>query len=173
MMDLVVTMTRYSRLHPVHSIKHVVDKQGGLVLGTNVVENVIVAKDTPVLTVAQDVETGSRVNAIFLNVQVTPTSSASIANVYLAVFKNPGDNLTPPNANAVGVSDNKKWVIHQEMIMCQQESIGSIPRTLFKGVISIPGSYKRFGTKDRLNIVLFAPGCNFNYCIQCIYKEIK
>ncbi len=166
-------MTRFTRLHPVHSVKHVVDKQGGIGIDTIVNEDLVKSVDAPVLANVEEVETGSTVGSIFLNVQVTPTSEASIANVYMYVFKNPGTNITGAKGNAVGGSDMKKQVIHQEMIMCQQEATSAIPRTLFKGVISIPRGYKRFGTQDTLKLILYAPGCTFNYCIQCIYKEIK
>ena len=47
-----------------------------------------------------------------------------------------------PAANAVGGDDNKRYVIHQEMVMVQKIT-PSNPRTLFKGVIAIP--------KGRLN----------------------
>ncbi len=167
-------MGRYSRLHPVHTVKHIVDKQGGLVIDTNTAEVLVNAKDSPIInTNPQDVEHGSTVNAIFLNVQVTPTSEASIANVYMYVVKNVGNQLTLVKGNAVGTSDIRKFVIHQEMIMCQQEATSSIPRTLFKGVIALPRSYKRMGIADRLNLVLYASGCTFNYCVQCIYKEVQ
>ncbi len=166
-------MGRYSRLRPVHSQKHVVDNQGGLIVDTNAFVQIAEAKDAPVRANETEVETASHVNAFFINVQVTPTSEASIANVYMYVVKNPGASFSLPKGNAVGASDLKKFVIHQEMIMCQQEATSSIPRTLFKGVIRVPGSYKRMGADDKLTLVLYAPGCTFNFCVQTIYKEIR
>ncbi len=166
-------MGRYSRLHPVHTIKHVVDQQGGTALGTKEFIDLVRAKDAPVLANIAEVETGSHVNGIFLNVQVVPTSSGSIPNIYMIVVKVPADNLTIPNPNVIGSSDIKKFVIHQEMIMCQKISDTANPRTIFKGVIGVPGSYKRMGTADVLYCVLFAPGVAFNWCVECIYKEIR
>ncbi len=167
-------MARFRRnLHPVNTVKHVVDRQGGIAIDTNVSEELAHARDNPTVATVNDIAIASHINGIFLNVQVTPTSEASIANVYMYVMKNPGSNFAKPKGNAVGVSDVKKFIIHQEMIMCQQEAVSSIPRTLFKGVIAVPGSYKRFGVDDSLVLVLYAPGCTFNYCVQCIYKEIR
>ncbi len=165
-------MARMSRLRPVHSLKHVVDVQGGLVATTK--QDVILVEASHVTSQAAiaDVEVGSTVNAIFLNVQVAATGTAALANVYMYVLKNPGNNLTEVDGNAIGASDIKKFVIHQEMIMTEKNTT-AIPRTLFKGVISLPRGYKRFGTKDRLILSLFAPGVNFDFCVQCIYKEYQ
>ncbi len=128
--------------------------------------------DTPVIANRDDVETGSTVNAIFLVVEVVATSSAALSNVYMTVFKNPGANLTPPGANVVGSDDNKKYVIHQEMVMMQEQT-GSNPRTLFKGVIVFPRGYRRNGPNDIWQISLLAPGVSFNYCLQVHYKEFR
>ncbi len=90
----------------------------------------------------------------------------------MIVFKNPGNNLTMPTANAVGVSDNKKYIIHQEMVMMEQ-SISGNPRTLFNGVIVIPKGYRRMGPDDTLKMATFAPGVNTFVCFQCHYKEFR
>ncbi len=165
-------MGRYSNLHPVHSQKHVIDVQGGLVATTQQAIDLVEAVDAPTVAVVDSVEIASTVNAIFLNVQVAATGTAALANVYMYVMKNPGSNLSLPQANTVGASDEKKFIIHQEMIMTEKNTT-AIPRTLFKGVIKIPRGYKRFGIKDKLQIALLSPGVNFDFCIQCIYKEIN
>ncbi len=159
-------------LRPVNRIKHVIDRQGGAVIGVQSNLNLINAEDAPVLANDSQVQTGSTVNGIFLKVEVNATSSAALSNAYMMVFKNPGGNLTFPNANVVGVDDNKKYVIHQEMVMLQQQT-GSNPRTLFVGVIVIPRGYRRFGPKDLLSIQIFSPGVTLNFCIQCHYKEFR
>ncbi len=159
-------------LHPVNSLKHIVDIQGGLIADTQVVEDVIKVVENPVTTVAKDVENGCTVSAIFLNVQVSGTGTGALSNVYMYVMKNPGNNIVNPQANLVGVSDERRFIIHQEMIMTEKNTT-AIPRTLFKGVIKIPRGYKRFGVKDRLQVALFSPGVTYEYCLQCIYKEIR
>ncbi len=118
---------------------------------------------------------GSKINGVFLNLQVAATGTASIANVYMMIYSNPGNNITignTPNANAVGTSDFKKQVFHQEMQMTEKNTT-AIPRTLFKGVLKLPKKFLRQGQNDTLNIALFAPGVTFDYCLQCIYKEIR
>ncbi len=173
MMALMIIMPRFSRnIRPVHSIKHVVDTQGGLIAGTQATNDIVEGVDAPTLATVDRVETGSRVGSIFLNVQVAATGTAALANVYMAVCKNPGGNLTFPNANVLGASDNKKYVIHQEMIMTEKNTT-AIARTLFKGVIKIPRGYARFGINDKLILLLFAPGVDFDFCFQSIYKEYR
>ncbi len=167
-------MGRYSnRLRPVNSIKHIVDIQGGLIVNTQVDEELIVAVDSTVSTSNPfHVEKGCTVSSLFLNVQVAATSTSALANVYMAVMKSPGDNISVPQVNTIGTSDERRFVIHQEMIMTEKNTT-AIPRTLFKGVIKIPRGYKRFGIKDKLYLSLKSPGVSYDYCIQAIYKEFK
>ncbi len=164
---------RGSSIRPVHRIKHVVDFQAAVSLGVQSNNTLIIAKDAPALANTADVETGSKVNGIYLHVEVVNTGVTGVlANAYLMVFKNPGGNLTFPNANVVGANDNKKYVIHQEMVMLQMVD-NSNPRTLFNGVIVIPRGYRRFGPNDSLHFQIFSPGIELTFCVQCHYKEFR
>ncbi len=161
------------RLRPVNRIKHVVDSQFATAAGATQSVNVIFASDTPDLAADAEVETGSTVNAIYLRVEVVNTGVTGIlANCYLTVGKNPGGNLTLPALNAVGVSDNKRFIIHQEMVMLNMTDNGN-PRTLFNGVIVIPRGYRRMGPNDLLTVSIFSPGVEITGCIQCHYKEFR
>ncbi len=130
--------------------------------------------DAPVLTNVTEVESGSTVNGIYLRVEVSRTGTTSdvLANVYMMVVKNTTGALNFPNANTVGSSDLKKYVVHQEMVMLQGNN-ASNPRTLFNGVIVIPRLYRRMSQGDFLQVMVFAPGVNINLCIQCHYKEFR
>ncbi len=160
------------RLRPVKSYKHVVDFQGALVAGTQVNTSVIDAVDNPTLADTDAVEVASTVNSIFLKVEGYATSAAALSNLYMIVMKNPSNTITTPQANLIGPSDVKKFIIHQEMVMLQQVDKGN-PRTLFRGVIKIPRGYRRFGQDDALIIGLLSPGVSVFFCIQCIYKEFR
>ncbi len=161
-----------SAIRPVHRIKHVVDTQIGVPLGTKTGVNLIKSVDNPVITAEEDVETGSKVNGIYLKVEVYATTSGALSNVYMIIFKNPGLNLTSPEPNQVGKNDNKRFVIHQEMVMLQKVT-NSNPRTLFNGVIVLPRGYRRFGPNDTLDAIFLAPGVNIDLCLQCHYKEFR
>ncbi len=159
-------------LRPVHRIKHVIDGQFAVALGTQSTKDLIKSVDAPVLANATEVETGSKVNGIYLHVECYVTSSGALANAYLMVFKNPGGNLTFPAANNVGIDDNKKYVIHQEMVMLQKVT-PSNPRTIFNGVIVIPRGYRRFGPNDLLQFAVLMPGTTGDFCFQSHYKEFR
>ncbi len=159
-------------MRPVNRIKHVVDIQSATVAGTKEEKYLIIAKDAPTLGLASEVQTGCTVNAIFMTVEAVATSSAALPNFYMMVMKNPGDNLSFPDPNQVGTNDNKRYVIHQEMVMFQEQT-GSNPRTVFKGVILIPKGYRRFGPGDSLKISVLAPGVSTNWCFQAHYKEFR
>ncbi len=165
---------RQNNLRPVHSIKHVVDAQFATVAGTQVNTNLVNSIDAPTLANTSSVETGCTVNAIFLKVEInqTSTTGGGLPNAYLIIVKNVGGNLLSIPANAVGSDDNKRFVIHQEMVMRQNLDNGN-PRILFQGVIMIPKGYRRFGINDLLQIGILNPAGTMDVCLQCIYKEFR
>ncbi len=132
------------------------------------------AVQSPVLTTPNQVAIGARVSSIYLSVEaaVNDAIDGAIPNFYLIVFKSPGANLAVPTASSVGTSDNKRFVIHQEMVMLTNID-GGAPRVVFKGVIRIPRGYARQGNDDALFVSLVCPSLTSKVCIQCIYKEFR
>ncbi len=171
-----MTFRRFNRgnfLRPINRIKHVVDQQFVTPGGTALDHTIAFASNTPDLTTAAEVETGSTIRSFFQTIEVNNTSTAGIlANAYAMWFKNPGGNLTFPNPNAVGIDDNKKYVFHQEMIMLQMQD-NSNPRTLFKGVMRIPRHMQRMAPNDLIQVRIFSPGIEITGCIQDHYKELR
>ncbi len=164
--------SRNQSMRPVNRIKHVVDTQLGLVLDTQSNQNLIKSVDAPILANPEEVVTGSVVNAVYLKVEAYATTASALANLYMLVLKNPGAEIVVPQPNQVGISDAKRFVIHQEMVMLEQ-SVNGNPRTVFNGVIIIPRGYRRFGPNDFLQLALYAPGVNTSICFQCHYKEFR
>ncbi len=171
-------MARYSSLHPVHRIKHVVDAQIAVPVNT-AIENVIaLVKDAPSLANTNEVETGAKINGFFITVEAITTESATAKtpNFYLAIWKNPGNNITMANGNAIGSSDSKNLVIHQEMVMLQgSASDDGVPRNIFKGVVVVPKGMRRCAPNDRWQIQYFIPstGVATVTCLQVHYKEFR
>ncbi len=161
-----------NNLRPVNRIKHVVDAQQAATAGTQIAVSLIDSVDAPVISDTDGVETGSTVNAIYLKSEAVALTSAALPNIYMFIFKNPGGNLTAMEGNVVGASDNKKYVIHQEMTMMERSDNGN-PRTLFNGVVVIPRGYRRNGPDDNMSVLYFSPGINFEVCTQCHYKEFR
>ncbi len=172
-------MARYRSnmaLRPVHRIKHVVDSSATITAAVNHPITLINSKDAPVLANVTEVETGAKVNGIYLKVEVASNEAqdvGAIPNVYLAIVKDPGGSIGSSIVpNTVGSNDNKRFVIHQEMIMLDNK-LGGNPRVLFNGVIAIPRGYRRFGPNDVLICRILAPALNIALCIQCHYKEFR
>ncbi len=175
--ELVDMRHRRMSLRPVHSIKHVVDFQTAVPANTQITQLLVNVVDAPTLGVDAAVETGATINSFYITTEVvaSETSTTDTPNFYWILFKNPGSNVgTIPNGNAVGSSDFKRNVIHQEMVMLNPVDGGS-PRNVFKGVIKIPRHMKRCGPNDQWFIQLFIPstGTAVNCCTQCHYKEYR
>ncbi len=128
--------------------------------------------DNPVLANANENETGSKINGMYIRVEAYATTAAALSNIYMLIGKSPGANITLPNPNVVGINDNKRFVIHQEMVMLEQ-SVNGNPRTLFNGVVVMPRGYRRNGPNDRTSLFTLAPGVNTNICVQAHYKEFR
>ncbi len=163
-------------LRPIHRIKHVVDFSATLAKSTLLNTVIVQSLDAPVLANTAEVESGCTVNGIYLRVEIAsndPIDVGAIPQVYLAVWKDPGGNLTTVDPSAIGANDNKRFVIHQEMAMLQNAGQGSNPRTLFNGVIVIPKGYRRMAINDQLSVVIKSFALDIAVCIQCHYKEFR
>ncbi len=165
---------RTSSLRPINSVKHIVDDQGGIVADTKVNVDLVQGVDSATTAAVENVQIGSKVNGIFLNIQVIGTGVGGVLNqVYFIIYKNPGNNISAadiPKGNVTGASDFKRQIFHTEMIMLGSTD-GDIPQTLFKGVIRIPRIFQNIRINDKIALQLFAPGGTVNYCVQAIYKS--
>jgi len=169
-------------LRPVQSLKHVVESSGAVNLAAVSVTDVINVVSNPVDTVANACAVGSTVHSIYLRVEVVGIiGAAGIDNIYMAVYKNQGNLINAPNLDAIGGTEKRRFVIHQEMLMTGQPGgnpgSSNIPRTLFKGVVKIPRGYKRNAVDDKLQVLLQhrvgESSQKTNFCIECIYKEFR
>ncbi len=162
-------------MRPINRIKHIIDNSATVAKATNLTIDLVHSVDAPVIANTDEVVTGSTVNGIFLNVQVASNDVADpgvIPNVYMAVFKNPGAQISL-NPQNLGDDINKRFVIHQEMIMIENTGQGGNTKTLFKGVIVIPKGFRRFAPTDKLQITIRANQLDIAFCLQCIYKEFR
>ncbi len=162
-------------LRPVQRIKHVIDFQAGVILGTQLNTSIAVTVDSTTLAATTNVETGSKINGFYIKAEVSATSGTALANVYFLLFKNVGGNLGTPVANAIGPSDNKRFIIHQEMVMIQKfdADVAANPRVLFIVLIVVPRGYRRNGPNDLWQLGVFSPGANLDLCVQAHYKEFR
>ncbi len=168
---------RSMALRPINRIKHVVDAEGNVTGTTNSVVDLITSVDAPARASVTECETASKVNGIYLKVEALHDSGAGTPNLYMSIFKNPGNafNVSSFDITQMGVSEKKKYSIHQEMIMGSGDAGNGLPRVVFNGVIKIPRGYVRNGPNDKLQCILRVgtPAISFNFCIQCHYKEFR
>ncbi len=170
-------MARFrSSIRPIQRIKHVIDANGSVDDTPQVVVPLVETVDAPVLTSPTQVETGSTVNGIYLHVEVSHTSGTGRPQIYMYVHKNPGNNITNwPDGDAVGINDNKRYIIHQEMLMMSGDAGNGLPRPLFNGVIVIPKGMRRMapGDKMEMRLVTGTAGVVADWCMQSHYKEFR
>ncbi len=173
-------MARYSRrrtsLRPVNRIKHVVDNSLSGAAAADLTFQIASATDTPTLAATNSVETGSTINGFYIRMEVASNMVAqagAIPNFYIIIYKNVGGNLATIAPNLVGASDNKRYVIHQEMTMIENTGKGGNPRTIFNGVVVIPRGMRRMGPNDIWLIRMLSPALDFVACVQMHYKEFR
>ncbi len=165
---------RMSALHPINRIKHVFDDSATATAAATIGKQIIKAVDAPVIANTNEVQTGAKVNGIYLKVEVSPneTDAGAIPNVYMAIYKDDNNTLGNIDPTNTGPLTTKKVIIHQEMIMMNNLAGGN-PRVLFNGVIVIPKGMRRFGPASSLKITLRSTAVNFAYCLQSHYKEFR
>ncbi len=160
-------------------MKHTVDAQVVIPAGTAQDFQLIKGVDAQNTGIAAEVNVGSKVNSIFLNVQVINSVDATglVNNAYMYITGNPGTQIPAANypaVNAVGASNLRKMIFHQDMAM-MSDANDSIPIQLFKGVLKIPRKFGRIGVDDEIFLRVGSPvgGPELTSCVQCIYKEVK
>ncbi len=154
----------------VNSMKNVVQASIGV---TSAIQDMLIAKavTSPSPTTTTDVSHGCVIKAIWLSLDFCGLGGTGVLVVISAyLMKNPGDSLTLPSADAVGSSNEKKFVIKQWNQMAMRNQDGNPPYH-WEGWIRIPRRYHRMGTDDtwRLGIEC-TPGVTGHGSIQAIYK---
>ncbi len=163
-------------IRPVQRIKHVVDNSSTVSQNVATVITLALATDTPVLAQEEQCITGSIINGFYIRMEVASNEAidlGAIPNIYMYVWKNTGGNLTGPNPNNTGSSDNKKFIIHQEMSMIENKGQGSNARTLFNGVVVVPKGMRRMGPNDTWEIRFICVALATVVCVQSHWKEFR
>ncbi len=164
-------------MRPIKSRKHIVDLQGGV--PGNAAERRVIIKvaDNALSTDPVQVESGSRITSLFLNIQAIATAQTSLHNLYFYIFKNPQGSIPTTDqvpANSTGTTSFKRQIFHTEMAMMGNVNDG-IPITLFKGVLKLPKIFHTMRLDDEVGINFFSPGAGNtdDYCIEAIFKSYQ
>ncbi len=162
--------SRKLRLVTINSEKHVVDHEGTVTVA-NITVDVAKAVTAPSNTITTDCHRGGTIKAIWLSLDYCGlTASQNLQSISVYLMKDPGDNLTPPGAFAVGSSNEKKFVFKQWMSMTMRNADGNPPYH-WEGWIKIPKRYQRMGTDDILSLTWGATNGTGHITWQAIYKE--
>ncbi len=168
-------------LRPINSIKNVVDNSGILPAGVNTSIHIpITATRNAELATANEIDTGSKVSSVFIELFFFSEGGELANEVPLVdwyIVKN-GDNSwgttfdanNLPTPGATGTHINKRHILHEEKGLTGggNLSLTGIPM-VFKGVIKIPRGRQRWGENDVLRVCARA---NFpaKFCVKTIYK---
>ncbi len=138
---------------------------------TNTVTDLAVSVTAPSNTVATDCHRGGHIKAIWISITfcgLATTGARQETGFYL--LKNPGNNLTPPGAFAVGTSNEKKFVFKQWHQMTMRNQDGN-PVYHWEGWVKVPKVYQRMGADDTIEIVGGTSTSTGHCSGQAIYKE--
>ncbi len=157
---------------PVQSMKNVTTDDGPITT-TNLSKTIVLAVSNPDLATQDNaVENGCSIRAVHFSIDVCGLSASGVNNqICIFIMKNPGFNLTPPNAGTEGSSNEKKYIIKTFQCMAMRNQDGNNP-CHWEGWLKIPRPYQRFGADDVLQIVTRATisGGTGHFTSQFIYK---
>ncbi len=163
-------MRRRRSMAPIiNSIKNVVDLTAST--GTSQL-NFLVAKatNTPLSTNSSDVSNGCIIKAIWCSVDICGLAATGVLQrTGMFLMKDPGDNLSPPGAFAVGSSNEKKFIFKQWQVMTMRNQDGN-PPFHWEGWIKIPKRYQRMGTDDVFRFPFETTTAAGHISAQFIYK---
>ncbi len=161
-------------IHPVNSIKHVIDSEGALSGGvkSDTVVSVAVPNVDPVTFVPGNVRVGATVNGIFLSIFIigaTGAGNTGSINWYIGKRRT-GQAGVFPNPGETGVSTVRNQIFHEEKGLA-----GSADGTpmAFKGVVAIPRSMRRMREGDAIIVSVRGTDAttDYNFCVKAIYKS--
>ncbi len=164
-----------------NSTKNIVETVGNLIAATPAVSlQLSDAVDSAALANANEVERGSAINALYLQLfiylQAAPAAAGAVADWY--IIKDPGGIMANagfvadglPTPGVTGTHENKRFIIHEEKGLPGNED-GGIP-LYFKGLIMIPKHMRTQRSGDNFLLVTESQEAG-RFCIKCIYKWHK
>ncbi len=142
--------------------------------GTTTEQTLAEAQDSATLAVDADVERGCSIRNMYIIIDVCGLGGTGVLNQFDGyLMKNPGSNLTPPNASTYGISNEKKFIFKHWSFMIMRVQDGT-QVFHWEGWVKIPKRYQRMGANDKIS---FHHKCTTaltgHASIRCIYKWFK
>ncbi len=157
----------------VHSQKHYVQITVSSVAGGAVATEILAdAVDVSVKNLATEVENGSSIKAVYVELWVKAGETSNLGSFQFALYKLPGTGVsfTFAQMTSMHTSENKKNVLFfsQGLVNTPAASATNILRQWIK----VPKSKQRFGLGDRLQLAITgAAAIDVDYCGFITYKE--
>ncbi len=157
----------------VHSTKHYVQHSIGTVTAGAVEDNDFVfATDVGAKNLVNEVEEGSSVKAIYLELWIRSAATSAASFVFCVAKRGGGqDQPTASDMAALGDFVNKKNILYVTQGLTND--VDSSAMALYRGWIKIPKSKQRCGLGDKISWHLFAVGQSINFCGFVTYKEYQ
>ncbi len=156
----------------IKSNKNIVSNFTAGAAGATVTIDIAKSVDSAALANVTEVNRGSKIFRIWLEfwVWASETDVVGITNgIDMYIWKNPGNNLTPPTPGTEGSSNEKKFIFKKWKGLIGARTEGS-PAYTWKGWIKVPRVYQRQGADDQIELVFGATGTPALVCSTTIYK---
>ncbi len=161
-------------LHPVNSIKHVLDTEGTLD-AAGAVSNIPIVVAVPNVDTTTfkpgDVRVGAKVNGIFFSIFVIgQTGTTPVGSINWFIIKL-HDGQSAPVPGNTGISKMRNQIFHEEKGLAAS---GDGTPMVFKGVIAIPRGMRRMREGDTIQVSLRQNplvGGDATFCLKAIYKS--
>ncbi len=155
----------------INSFKNVIDTSGSLT-GASVSVTILAVAVQPgnLDTLSNQVPIGGKISAIYYSLYIFSDATEvqnSLVDIYW--WKRQEGSLSIPIPGAVGISQSKRWVFHEEKGLSGNRTTGT--PMVIKGVLKIPKPYQRFGNGDELQMRILAPIAGF-FCAKHIYRVV-
>jgi len=172
-------MVRFRKrmLAPINSNKHYVHRTNVQLASGAIQNNVIVdAVVAPATGNAFDVEEGSVVKAVYIEIWLASAGAAAATNQFsLTVEKLPNNLVAMTFAQSanLGAYTNKKNILYTTQGVLVSAASGTTSIPIIRQYILIPKGKQRMGLSDRLMVNISATGQPLNICGIFTYKEYR
>ncbi len=158
----------------IHSVKHLVQSPFSAI-ATGVRENILVcqAVESTVANLATEIEEGSVVKAVFVEMWLQNSANDGHAVVILEKVENGVAGALFADMANLFAYNNKKNILFTHEGLTSNDGIGN-PVPVIRQWFKIPKGKQRFGRGDRLTLTISNPSSNnLNRCGVFIFKELS
>lgn len=158
-------------LRPVTSRKNIVQDVAIIAAAAKPGFTIAKAVDNPVLANTDEVQTGCRLNTVYIECWIYGNGVAGVNTpIVWNIHKNPNNALTMPNPSSAGADANKRWIFAMGKGLVGNQANGQ-PGYVIRGWFSIPKKMRRMGANDYIKLQIENNTANdLNVCRLAVYK---